>query len=317
MPIIRKKLIPDEVYPSDIRYDEDTDTVQSNVNGDWVDNPEADPRKQTTFPPRITSNPACDAAQSVSDALKNQLDQTIEAVNNSATAFTIAGLILGLFTFGVFEIFIALALAAANAMIDAGSTALEAALTPTAYETLTCILFCHMNSQGRVKPGEFPAIQSDVNDQIGGLGATILNAMLSLAGEGGVNNLASLGASTGDCSGCGCNTCDIDLWVHVGLGTEIERGDNYIIIQSQAAAGVYGDNRVVVDTTDFNVCCPAGTVPEILIGSPVSPTYKYMPCGRPFVDEGSFEHGSAPVGASVWAVGLDAYSPFTIKFNFL
>jgi hypothetical protein len=207
MPIIRRKLDPNTVYPEGIRYNPDTDTVQSNIGGTWVDNPAADPRKQTTFPPRITSSPACDAGRSVADALKNQINGIIDAIANAKTAFTIAGIILSLFTFGVFGIFISIALGIADAMIGAGSTALLAALPDSVFDTLACILYCQFNSGGRLKAGGLAQAMSDVNDQIGGLGATIINAMLSLAGEGGVNNLASLGTSTGDCSECGCGWC--------------------------------------------------------------------------------------------------------------
>lgn len=225
MPIVRRKLDAATVYPTDIRYNPDTDQVQSLVNGSWVDNPDADPRTQTTFPARITSDPACDAARSVADALKAQIDQTIEAVNNAKTAFTIAGLILGLFTFGVFDIFVAIALGIANAMIDAGGTALAAALSPATYDTLTNILFCAFDSSGRLKSGGLAQAESDVSDQIGGLGATILNAMLQLAGTGGVNNLAALGTSTGDCSGadCGCGDEEIAFSIDIYYGTEISR----------------------------------------------------------------------------------------------
>lgn len=204
MPIIRKKLAPKEVYPEDIRYNADTDTVQSFVNGDWVDNPEADPRTQTTFPPHTTSDTACDAAQSVVDAFKVKIDDILTAIDGAATVFTIAGIILSVFTFGVFAIFVSLALGIGHEMLDAGTSALSAALTDPVYHTLACILRCHMDSNGRLNEGQLGVVTTEVTDQIGGLGATILNGMLNLAGEGGINNLAALGASTGDCSDCGC-----------------------------------------------------------------------------------------------------------------
>jgi hypothetical protein len=202
MPIVRRKLDENTVYPSNIRYDPDTEQVQSLVNGVWTDNPEADPRTQTTIPARITSNTKCDAAKSVSDALKGQIDASVEATTNASTAFTIAGIILSLFTFGVFGIFISIALGIADAMIDAGGTALSAALTPAAFDTLTCILSCHFGDNGRLESDGLSGAMSDVTDQIGGLGAVIINSMLALAGEGGINNLAALGTSTGDCTGC-------------------------------------------------------------------------------------------------------------------
>lgn len=215
MPVIRRKLDPNEVYSETTRYDQDTDTVQSLVNGSWVDNPTADPRTQTLFPPISTSDPACDGAQRASDAFEGQITEIINLINESNTFFTIAGAILALFEFGPFGLFIALAIALAHAMLDIGATALTAAFPGDVWDKFKCILFCHMGSDGRVKPGELSAIQSDVSVQIGGIAATILNAMLSLAGEGGVNNLAALGTATGDCSGCDCSVCAFEGWVEV------------------------------------------------------------------------------------------------------
>jgi len=229
MPIIRKRLYSAEVYPDDIRYNDDTDTVQRLVNDEWVDAPESDPRKLTTFPPRTSSDPRCDSAASVADALKNQLDQTITGIENGMTAIQIAGLILGLFSFGVFAIFINIALFIADLLLDAGSTALDAALTPDAYEKLTCALYCQMDSQGRLDATGLANAQAEITSEVGGLGATVLNAMLSLAGEGGINNLGAIGTSTGDCAACSCagDWCYIWEFPVASYSTEWEVNDVY------------------------------------------------------------------------------------------
>lgn len=208
MPLIRKQLKPSDVYPENIRYDMDTDTVQSNINGEWVDNPAADPRKQTVFPPRITDDTRCDAAASISDAFHNQINGIITAIDNGSTAFTIAGLILSVFSFGVFAVFISFALFIADQMIAAGSAALEASLNETAWEKFTCILYCNMNNSGRLNAGSQPLINSQIDTEIGGLGAEILKGMVKLAGEGGMNNLAAIGESEGNCSDCDCGECE-------------------------------------------------------------------------------------------------------------
>lgn len=207
MPIIRKQLKSSDVYPDDLRYNPATDAIESNVNGDWIDNPDADPRHQTTYPPRITDNTACDAAQSVVDALKSQIDGVLAAIDNGSTLFAIAGIILSIFTFGAYAVFVGLALGIGDQMLGFGTTAIEAALSAPAYETLRCILFCHMDGNGRISAAELEAATADVTAQVGGIGATIMNSMLRLAGEGGVNNLASLGTATGDCSDCDCGWC--------------------------------------------------------------------------------------------------------------
>lgn len=257
MPLIRKQLKPSDVYPDNLRYNEGTDTVQSLINGEWVDNPDADPRQQTTLPPRITDNPACDAAQSVVDALEGQISDILTAIDNAGTVYTIAGLILGLLAFGPFGVFIGIALFIADQMLSAGTTALEAALTPAVYEDLKCIIFCQMDSGGRIDAAGLGVIEGRVNDDIGGLGATILNAMLSLAGEGGVNNLASLGTSDGDCSGCDCpGDCYADKEFVALIGTYLGNFDGY----DRFEAAINPDNGLWtiafgIATLPSSVCC--------------------------------------------------------------
>lgn len=305
MPVIRRKLDPNTVYPETVRYDPMTDTVQTNVNGEWVDNPEADPRTQTTYPPRITSNTKCDAAQSVSDAFKGHVDETITAIGNAATAFTIAGIILSLLSFGTFAVFISIALTVADAMIGIGASALTAALTTPVYEQFTCILFCNMDANGRLQAGGLAAVQGDVDAQIGGAAATVLNSMLALAGEGGVNNLASLGASTGDCSSC--TDCDCLHESDVAIGAFIDIGNDvtghYIQLASAPAnySGILGEWAVVGTVDEF--CCVyltfAVTAGAISAGG-------LLGCSGGAV-------GAGPVGRVQF---YHASSPFTIKYYF-
>lgn len=230
MPVIRKKLAPSDVYPDDIRYNPSGDQVEVLIDGVWTPAPGSDPRHQTTLPPRVTADTKCDAAASIADALENQIAQIVQAIDNSLTLFQIAGLILGLFSFGVFTIFINLALLVADYLFGLGSTAILAALPPSAYDTLKCILYCYMDDNGRIAAGDLPNIYQDCVDQIGATGGQILIEMMQLAGEGGLNNLASIGTSTGDCSTCGCspNWCkywdfsaDAGGWDAIALGAGI------------------------------------------------------------------------------------------------
>ena len=230
MPLIRKQLKQSDVYPDDIRYNEGTETFQSFIDGEWTDNPNGDPRRQTTFPPRLTGDTACDAAQSVTDALEGQISQILTAIDNAGTAYTIAGLILGLLAFGPFGVFIGIALFLADQMLSAGTTALEAALTPAVYEQFKCAVYCQMDNNGRITESGLANIQAEVNAMIGGLGAAILNGMTSLAGFGGINNLASLGTATGDCSECECvEPCDdADAFSAGTINSTTDNGDGTV-----------------------------------------------------------------------------------------
>lgn len=323
MPIIRKQLKPSDVYPDDIRYNSDTETVQSLIDGEWVDNPAADPRTQTTLPARITSDSACDAAESVVDALKGQIDGILTAIDNGQTAASIAGLVLGLLSFGVFAIFINIALAVANAMLDAGTVALSAALTNPVYEQLKCILYCHMNDEGRIIAGHLGAIQTEVTDEIGGLAATTLNSMLSLAGEGGLNNLASLGTSTGDCSSCNCPSGLVALTgVPADPGTIVEVAPNVWRLTTTfrpASGGLVSSNTVYVEKEDSS--CWKVTSATLISGSfvGVSPTSNCP--GLEYLDGTSTYHLDTPAvitgvnGVDLFWCGWRSEAPFTIEIE--
>lgn len=312
MPIIRKKLAPADVYPEDIRYDMATDKVQRKVGDDWMDSPESDPRNQTIYPPRITSNTKCDAAESVKDALQNQIDQILTAIENTATVFSIAGLVLGLFSFGVFEIFIGLALAVANAMIDAGAGAIGDALTETIWHKFTCILYCHMTSQGRVKDGHFTIILTDIDTKIGGLAGLILNSFLQIAGEGGINNLASLGESTGSCTDCDCDCPPrTGLTPISGRGIVTYLGDNEYHIQSQlyynpdAGVSLQGASLVGDENTECFV------VKNYTTTSPDGVRTFFFLC------DGTYVGYTNPIGVCISAIDFaapltDLTSPYTV-----
>lgn len=232
MPLIRKQLKPSDVYPETMRYNDSTDTFETLVNGVWTENPEGDPRHQTLFPPRLTSDPACDAAASVRTAFQGQIEGIFTAIDNGATAFAIAGTILSLFAFGPFGVFISIALFLADLMLSAGTTALEAALTEGVWDEFECILYCNMNSQGRLSAEAMDMVVSEVASEIGGLAAGVINTMLNLAGEGGVNNIASLGTSTGDCDDCGCNDpcADADSFSAGTVNSVTDNGDGTVTV---------------------------------------------------------------------------------------
>lgn len=299
MPIIRRQLKPSDVYPIDLRYNSDTDTVQSLINDTWTDNPDADPRTHTTLPARLTADPACDAAQSVSDALKGQINEIKTAIDNASTLFTIAGIILSIFTFGAYAIFITLALGIGGDMVAAGTAAITAALTDPVWDTFTCILFCHFGTDGRVKTGEFSQIMSDVTDQIGGLGATILNAMLSLAGEGGVNNLAAIGTSTGDCVACECGCGDETIGETLVLffGTEISRNGCNI----KADADADGAHFAVTVTWDGTNAWQM-TREGLLSGSTGTSHWQWYTWDGS--EHGPFTGSSAPLNTTVTTIEL-------------
>lgn len=297
MPVIRRKLDSNTVYPDTIRYNSDTDTVESLIDGVWTPNPDVDPRTTTLYPPRITSDSRCDAAASVSAAFQAQIGEILTAIDNAGTVFQIAGLVLGLLSFGVFAIFINIALAIGNAMLDAGSGALTAALTPAVWEQFECILYCNMDGNGRLVPGGLAQVQADVTAQIGGLAGVTINSFVALSGEGGINNLASIGTATGSCGGCtGCDCVhDYDVMIgdFVDIGTD---GTGQYIQLTAVASGHSGIPAfwAVVGGEDF--CCTYGgfLVTAGAISSGGLLDCSGNPTGGGAVGQVEFYHASAP-----------------------
>jgi len=312
MPIIRRKLDENTVYPSNLRYNAETDTVQSLVNGSWVDNPSADPRNQTYFPPRASADPQCDAAASVVAAYHAQIDQIIDAINNASSGFTIAGIILSFLEFGPFAVLIDLALLLANTMITAGASAIEAALTEPVWEQFQCILFCQFDSSGKLKSGGLAQAESDTTDQIGGLAAIVLNALLQISGEGGVGALAATGTATGDCSACecGCGDEEIAYSLVVFFGTEIERNGCNIKV---AGANDGGHDAV---TITWDGSHPWQLTREGLISGDtgVSHWQWYTWDGS---EHGPFTGGDAPLNVTVTTIELfgDAGHTFSTSWD--
>lgn len=319
MPVIRRKLDPNEVYSTTTRYDEESDTVQSLINGTWTDNPAADPRNQTLFPPRTTSNTKCDAAESVADAFENQIDGILTLISESQTAFTIAGAILALFEFGPFGLIIVLAIALAHILLDAGTSALSAALTSTVWHLFACILFCNMDSSGRIKSGALVDIANDIDSQIGGLAATVLKAMIALAGEGGMNNLASLGTATGDCDDCSCG-CDTSLWDILTFdgtpcGVLVSRDETGLTVQGTSHPDFGGINYlVVIQSNNLDQCCVVESI-DTIIGDTFS-TFYSVDCGEALWPATGFEGPhTLPDATPKNTIHLRSANPFTCKIN--
>lgn len=215
--VVRKELAPGEVYPTNLRYNSGTDTVEQLHDGTWTTQPGQDPRHSTAWqlPPPAGDDPRCQAAANQVRFLNNVIDETL---TNLAIAGDVVGLgttLLPLFVeLGPFAILFDLVLALASTLVSAGSTAIAAAFTNDVYDELLCIFFCNIESDGSVTADDLAAIETQIGTDIGGLVQVVLDAMLFLTGEVGLTNEGSIGDAPADCSICDCGWCftvDFDL----------------------------------------------------------------------------------------------------------
>lgn len=209
---IRKALLPDEVYPTNTRYNPDCNCVEYTPDGGttWEPNPSGDPRLTSPLPPQTGTNAACNSAASERKYLTrwHEVLQTVGGTGTTATGLGYGILALLLDLSGPWAIVFDVIVAAALGFIDAGLTAINTAFSDAHLDLIECIIYCHLNSNNQLDAGRLSSIQSDVSTLIGGTSATIINAVLALQGFGGINSAMALKLDTDDCSGCdACNWC--------------------------------------------------------------------------------------------------------------
>lgn len=202
----------DAICIAGLIYDSDCDCIKQTLDGGetFFENPAADPRHGDIyrFPVVTADDPRCQAAANMVRYISDLIDEVVLIVDEAGTAEGLIAILLPFFVeLGPFGILIDLVLGLAFALFSAGATAISAAFTSTAYDTLLCIFDCRIAPDGSVNADQLAAIEADIASQIGGLVQTVLDAMFLLMGEVGLSNAGTIGDAPADCSGCDCGWC--------------------------------------------------------------------------------------------------------------
>jgi len=197
---------------TDLIYDADCDCIKQTFDGGetYVEQPAGDPRHNTAFlfPPVEADDVACQAAANMSRWISDLIDQILLTVDAAGTFEGLAAIILPfVIELGPFGILIELVLGLAFILFGAGATAIAAAFPNELFDTLTCIFYCNIDANGRADAAALESINTAIDDQIGGLAATVLHAMFLLTGEVGLSNAGTIGDAPADCSDCDCGWC--------------------------------------------------------------------------------------------------------------
>lgn len=223
MKIVRKLLTEEETQPTGLRWDEDCDCVQQNVDGTWMDAPTADPRSSPAYqyPPIATADPACDAGARISAEVADIINIVFDAVSVVEAVNTMVALVAVFFP--PVALFVALLFALVTAANAIGFAAVQLAFTDTVYEDLACIVACNIGADGQFDDDEWIAFQDEIGAHFGLSTVTaILSLMFNGYGMVGFNNMVSVGTETGDCTDCACSHCfTIDLTASDGSGSGI------------------------------------------------------------------------------------------------
>jgi len=202
MQIVRKKLSADELSTPGLRYNSETDAVESLINNEWVDTPDADPRSNPAllYPALTTSDPRCDAAANMVAAIKNIVDQAVAV----STIVEMASLLYALFVviFPPLLIFSPLVWALADIIFNLTVVVVDAAFTSSVYDDLLCYFYDNEADDGRLDGDGLEAVRQAVTDNQDAAVAAVIDGIFLIMGFVGMDNVGASGAETGECAAC-------------------------------------------------------------------------------------------------------------------
>lgn len=181
----------------------------------WVNDPARDTRNQAPQLPPVTGDFALTKRKAANNVVaylelaKSQMSAQL-ATDSSVAAITtiITGilLLLGIITLGATAVILA---AMTMAVVGLTSTAFNADFTEAKWQSMTELLFCNMETNGRLIAGKYPAVVSgaaSIFGDLGNPGGRWLNGLLQALGEGGINNAAATAsANNRSCDAAQCS----------------------------------------------------------------------------------------------------------------
>ena len=247
MEVVRLFLTPDDITPPNIRYNPTGDSIQvtADAGATWTDVPGLDTRHDDAYrvPPLGGTDPQCDAAANMVATLREFVDTIINTLDYLALVNAAAGLFARFI--GLIGWLVSLILAIIDGLLVIGRTAIDAAFTETAYDTILCILYNNISSDGQVTEGQLTAINADILAQLGSTVSAVWGYTMTGLGEVGLSNAGALGSETGDCAACieecpGCSDCDGDTWTTSSFTSFTGDGQQVDPFRVDAPTGIGG-----------------------------------------------------------------------------
>jgi len=204
--IIRKRLWAQEIIGDSERWDDTCECFQSfnPFTGTWYDNPAVDPRTNVVYllPLRTTGDVKCDAAANMVAAMEEILNQFFIFTETVQLINAIIG-VIAVFQPG-YGLLVALIIALITAIIEIGVASILFAFSdPEVWDTITCILYRNINSDGSITESQIADVQAEIEVEYpGSVIGLVTSLMFEFLGVVGMNNAGSTGDETGDCDEC-------------------------------------------------------------------------------------------------------------------
>lgn len=295
------------------RVNEDTGRLEISVDNGvtWTQDPQDPGVTAIQMIPPVTSGAAADKCNAAANA-RNSVEDWVAEINAqkelgvsllefvTAVALAVVSVFLELATLGTATaLIIPIILAVAKLVYEMDNATFANYWTTDVYDSITCAFYCNMLPSGSI-PEEnfFSVITQIVLTTTGGTQQKALINMLLARGIVGMNNMASIGTGTADCSDCDC-TC----WTHFQVVTGDHLTEPYYegYESYQSEQGIPGtDYAINIMSPNKNICCQVLDVKFDLVGNtgnnftPFS-IFKWD-CGQ---DQEGINSGGALVGSCV------------------
>lgn len=202
MPVVRKELRADEVYPAALRLN--SGVVQRTPDGGttWNNSPADDPRLNVgNLLPHLTSSTRrCDAAERMTAALQEAINTFISSTTATGFAVDIAEIVVLLLgPVGIlFDLFILIA----DALFAIGISNINAAFTAGVYSDIKCIIYCELDADGQMSDAALSRVLAKIATTHPGVVSNTIVEVFQLFGHVGFSNAGVERSETGSCGGC-------------------------------------------------------------------------------------------------------------------
>jgi len=212
--VIRKELSEEEVTPSNIRYNDASDTVQQTSDGGttWNDAPGLDARHADSFrtPPNETGAPQCNSCANMVAYLQSLV--ALDVANAEMIGLAAGFVAILLPEIPVIGWIIDAVILAAETLIALGASAIASAFTSDVYDALLCTFVAHTDSDGQMSDAQNVAF---INEVFAAYSSTVYDVVVAhnlTLGAVGWSNAGALGEITdADCSTCVSWCITVDL----------------------------------------------------------------------------------------------------------
>ena len=316
------------------RINPDTGRLErsSDGGGTWTTDP-TDPINNIVQQPPIVrdtvNHTKCDAAsnfkQHFEDVITGCSENLGTAVSIVQLAGGIAALLLDIFIIIVTEgagIAIVTTITGAifsgiSAAFAEGKAAFDAYWTSDNKDKILCAAYCTIGDNGQWTQTGWEDFKHKARaDLPPGAALDMVLTSVNAAGYVGANNMASYGAAAlEDCTSCLCSEgCASHFTGTAGQGTIIDRGDNYVTIQSQFNTSPFPYNMArLVSDLDTPNCCTIVSI-ELLSGASYG---SWSGFDHPDL---TGQHLPGTIGADYCAFQFEldsAEAPFVVKLTFV